>query len=89
MPAPTYIISKVADPIFAVFIGMSAALTRINREEKAKGNTTQQTIDNGLRYVRWSTVGSDCNSNGSPQTYRLVEENGMISINAYHLNACK
>ena len=45
MPAPTYIISRVADPIFAVFIGMSAAATRINREEKAMGKTKEQTVD--------------------------------------------
>jgi hypothetical protein len=51
MPAPTYIISRVADPIFAILIGVSAAATRINREEKAKGYTTSQTIDNGLRYI--------------------------------------
>lgn len=56
MPAPTYIISKIADPIFAVFIGISAAAMRINREEKAKGYTTQQTIDNGLRYVDEQTI---------------------------------
>lgn len=49
MPAPTYIISRVADPIFAVVIGVSAAAMRINREEKAKGYTFQQTMDNGLR----------------------------------------
>ena len=49
MPAPTYIISRVADPIFAVVIGMSAAVTRINREEKRKGRTTDQTIEAGLR----------------------------------------
>ncbi|KAK8922706.1 hypothetical protein VCV18_006765 [Metarhizium anisopliae] len=74
MPAPTYIISKIADPIFAVFIGISAAAMRINREEKAKGYTTQQTIDNGLR---------------SPQAYRLVQENGMIFASAWNqLNAC-
>lgn len=49
-PAPsTYIISRVADPIFAVFIGLGAAATRINREEKAKGHTTDQTIEAGLR----------------------------------------
>ncbi|KAG6081350.1 hypothetical protein E4U16_007557 [Claviceps sp. LM84 group G4] len=51
MAAPAYIISRVADPIFAVFIGVSAAAMRINREEKAKGYTPQQTIDNGLRYA--------------------------------------
>ncbi|KAL6828547.1 hypothetical protein V8C40DRAFT_193321 [Trichoderma camerunense] len=50
MPAPTYIISRVADPIFAVVIGLSAAATRINREEKAKGKTTNETIETGLRY---------------------------------------
>ncbi|CRK17986.1 hypothetical protein BN1723_021063, partial [Verticillium longisporum] len=37
MPAPTYIISRVADPIFALAIGLGAAVTRINREEKDKG----------------------------------------------------
>ncbi|KHO01894.1 uncharacterized protein MAM_00895 [Metarhizium album ARSEF 1941] len=54
MPAPAYIISRVADPVFAVFIGMSAAAMRISREEKAKGYTTQQTIDNGLRRIGFS-----------------------------------
>lgn len=51
MPAPTYIISKVADPIFAVFIGLSAAATRINREEKEKGRNTSETFNVGLRQV--------------------------------------
>lgn len=51
MPAPTYIISKVADPFFAVFIGLSAAATRINREEKEKGRTTSQTWVAGRRHV--------------------------------------
>ncbi|KAG6154284.1 hypothetical protein E4U37_002239 [Claviceps purpurea] len=51
MATPAYIISRVADPIFAVFIGVSAAAMRINREEKAKGYTPRQTIDNGLRYA--------------------------------------
>jgi hypothetical protein len=49
MPAPAYLISKVADPIFAVFIGLSAAATRINREEKDLGRSTKQTIDAGFR----------------------------------------
>ncbi|XWX01896.1 hypothetical protein V2A60_009925 [Cordyceps javanica] len=51
MPAPTYIISRVADPIFAVVIGLSAAGLRINREEEAKGNATSQTIQTGLRRI--------------------------------------
>ena len=51
MPSPAHLISKIGDPIFAVFIGLSAATTRINREEKELGHSTQQTIDAGLRYA--------------------------------------
>ncbi|KAG5999714.1 hypothetical protein E4U21_006385 [Claviceps maximensis] len=58
MSAPAYIISRVADPIFAAFIGFSAAAMRINREEKVKGYTTRQTIDNGMRYASARLV--DC-----------------------------
>ncbi|QPG94556.1 hypothetical protein C2857_006368 [Epichloe festucae Fl1] len=58
MPAPTYIISRVADPIFAVSIGLSAAAMRINREEKSKGHTTRQTISNGLRRIGLSKKSS-------------------------------
>lgn len=49
MPAPTYIISRVADPIFALAIGLGAAATRINREEKEKGKTTEETIEAAKR----------------------------------------
>jgi L-cystine uptake protein TcyP (sodium:dicarboxylate symporter family) len=45
MAPPTYIISRVADPIFALLIGVGAAATRIRREEKEKGKTTQQSMD--------------------------------------------
>jgi hypothetical protein len=51
MAPPTYIIGRVADPIFALAIGLGAAATRINREEKEKGRTTQQTLDAAKRYV--------------------------------------
>lgn len=51
MPAPIHLISKVADPFFAVFIGLSAATLRINREEKEKGLSTQQTINSAFRYA--------------------------------------
>ncbi|KAI1210369.1 uncharacterized protein F4807DRAFT_459744 [Annulohypoxylon truncatum] len=51
MAPPTYIISRVADPIFAMVIGLGAAATRINREGKEKGRTTQQTIAAGKRRV--------------------------------------
>ncbi|TLS25928.1 hypothetical protein PpBr36_07185 [Pyricularia pennisetigena] len=56
MPPPTYIISRVADPIFAVFIGISAAVTRVKREEKEKGRTSAQTMDAFKRRLRY-TVG--------------------------------
>ncbi|KAI1130308.1 hypothetical protein F5Y10DRAFT_263201 [Nemania abortiva] len=49
MAPPTYIISRIADPIFAVAIGLGAAALRINREEKEKGKTTQQTIESVKR----------------------------------------
>jgi len=49
MAPPVYIISRVADPIFAVFIGVSAAALRINREEKEKGRTTQEVIQAARR----------------------------------------
>ncbi|KAK3943477.1 hypothetical protein QBC46DRAFT_338431 [Diplogelasinospora grovesii] len=49
MAAPTYIISRVADPIFALFIGASAAAMRINREGKEKGKTTQELIQDARR----------------------------------------
>jgi hypothetical protein len=51
MPSPAYLVSKVGDPIFAAFIGLGAAATRINREEKEQGRSTQMTIDAGLRCV--------------------------------------
>ncbi|KAK0723186.1 hypothetical protein B0T26DRAFT_641400 [Lasiosphaeria miniovina] len=49
MAPAAYIISRIADPIFGVFIGLSAAALRINREEKEKGKTTQETIDAACR----------------------------------------
>ena len=51
MPAPAHLISKIGDPIFAVFIGLSAAVTRINREEKEVGHSTKETLDSGFRCV--------------------------------------
>ncbi|KAF1997208.1 hypothetical protein P154DRAFT_579132 [Amniculicola lignicola CBS 123094] len=46
-----YIISKSLDPFFALSIGLAAALTRINREEKEKGQSTDQTIETLKRRV--------------------------------------
>ncbi|KAF2033466.1 hypothetical protein EK21DRAFT_58491 [Setomelanomma holmii] len=47
-----YIISKRLDPIFAVSIGLAAAVTRINREEKEKERSTAESMD-ALRR-RWN-----------------------------------
>ncbi|KAI1422767.1 hypothetical protein F5Y12DRAFT_716997 [Xylaria sp. FL1777] len=58
MAPPTYIISRVADPIFAVVIGLGAATLRINREEKEKGKTTQQTIESAKRRLALATKSS-------------------------------
>jgi hypothetical protein len=33
------------DPVFAVLIGIGAAATRINRDEKQKGRSTTETIE--------------------------------------------
>jgi hypothetical protein len=49
MSSTSYLISKIADPIFAFVIGVSAAVLRINREERELGHSTQQTIDSGFR----------------------------------------
>ncbi|KAF2728691.1 hypothetical protein EJ04DRAFT_448836, partial [Polyplosphaeria fusca] len=38
-------IPRSLDPVFAVSIGVAAALTRINREEKEKGRTTGQSVE--------------------------------------------
>ncbi|KAK4984862.1 hypothetical protein LTR66_007242 [Elasticomyces elasticus] len=53
MSAP-FLISKALDPVFAVFIGVSAAAMRINREEKERGKSTEQTIESVRR--RWGLL---------------------------------
>lgn len=37
--------NRFFDPIFALSIGFTAAAVRINREEKEKGRTTEQTLE--------------------------------------------
>ncbi|KAF2660870.1 hypothetical protein K491DRAFT_588526 [Lophiostoma macrostomum CBS 122681] len=37
--------SRSLDPFFAIAIGLGAALTRINREEREKGRSTAETFD--------------------------------------------
>ncbi|KAI0601810.1 hypothetical protein F4775DRAFT_589123 [Biscogniauxia sp. FL1348] len=50
--APTaYIISRRADPLFAIAMGLAAAAMRINRDEKQEGKTTQETIQAAKRRV--------------------------------------
>ncbi|KAI4745128.1 hypothetical protein E4T50_04505 [Aureobasidium sp. EXF-12298] len=43
------------DPVFALFIGGSAAVVRINRDEKEKGKTTQETIESLKRRIGKAT----------------------------------
>ncbi|TVY38698.1 hypothetical protein LSUB1_G002530 [Lachnellula subtilissima] len=57
MPPQTHIISRTLDPIFAIFVGLGAATTRINREEKEAGRSTKETVDNGLRQGGGGGVG--------------------------------
>ncbi|KAM0691113.1 hypothetical protein Q7P36_009884 [Cladosporium allicinum] len=37
-----FLISRTLDPIFAVSVGVAAAVVRINREEKEKGKSFEQ-----------------------------------------------
>ena len=48
---PAHLISRIGDPLFAIFIGVGAAATRINREEKEAGRSTGQTVESGLRRI--------------------------------------
>jgi hypothetical protein len=41
----THRLHRRLDPIFAISIGLAAAVTRINREEKEKGRSTQESWD--------------------------------------------
>jgi len=43
------------DPVFALFIGGSAAVVRINRDEKEKGKSTQDTIESLKRRIGKAT----------------------------------
>ncbi|KAI9048133.1 hypothetical protein LZ554_007928 [Drepanopeziza brunnea f. sp. 'monogermtubi'] len=53
-PTPTHLISRIGDPLFALFIGLGAAATRVSREEKEAGRSTRETLDAGLRRVGFS-----------------------------------
>ncbi|KAF2718563.1 hypothetical protein K431DRAFT_305981 [Polychaeton citri CBS 116435] len=44
MSAP-FIFSKTLDPLFAILVGATAAGVRINREEKEKGRSTQESLE--------------------------------------------
>lgn len=48
---PHFLVRRVIDPIFAMSIGITAAGVRINREEKEKGRSTQESFE-GLKR-RW------------------------------------
>lgn len=51
--------SRGIDPFFALGVGMAAAAVRINREEKEKGKTTQQTVDSFQRRLGMAFGGDD------------------------------
>ncbi|KAJ9622363.1 hypothetical protein H2203_006582 [Taxawa tesnikishii (nom. ined.)] len=51
-PRYAYIISKNLDPVFALSVGVAAAGTRINREQKEKGYNPQQTMEALQRRIR-------------------------------------
>lgn len=53
---PAYIISRVADPVFALVIGLGAAVTRVNREEKEKGRATHETLDTVKKYSTFEDI---------------------------------
>ncbi|RMX81402.1 hypothetical protein D0867_16287 [Hortaea werneckii] len=42
---------RAIDPIFATSVGVAAAVVRINREEKEKGRTTEQSVETFKRRV--------------------------------------
>lgn len=42
---------RAIDPLFAVGVGVVAAAVRVNREEKEKGQTTEQTVESLKRRV--------------------------------------
>ncbi|TQS36063.1 hypothetical protein Golomagni_03494 [Golovinomyces magnicellulatus] len=44
-----YLISKFGDPIFAIFIGLTAAVIKIDRKEKELGHSSQETINAARR----------------------------------------
>lgn len=59
------------DPIFAVTCGIIAAGVRINREEKEKGRTTQETV--GSFWRRWALVTGSGRAEGVG-----AKEGGMV-----------
>ncbi|KAF8544424.1 hypothetical protein BDD12DRAFT_872673 [Trichophaea hybrida] len=53
MPQYTHLISRAADPLFALVIGASAAALRIRREEAEAGRDTTQALETLRRRVGW------------------------------------
>ncbi|TGZ82867.1 hypothetical protein EX30DRAFT_369919 [Ascodesmis nigricans] len=53
MSGARYLISRVGDPIFALFIGASAATLRIRREEIEAGRTPAEAVAALKRRVRY------------------------------------
>ncbi|KAL1306543.1 hypothetical protein AAFC00_005233 [Neodothiora populina] len=59
-PRYAYIISRNLDPVFAIFIGISATAVRVNRDEKDKGKTPAVMLEDIKRRVgkAFASVGS-------------------------------
>lgn len=57
--------NRAVDPFFAASIGIAAAAVRINREEKEKGHSTEETV--GLARRRWDlfVLGRESGGTGS------------------------
>lgn len=83
MAPPVYIISRAVDPLFAVFIGISAAALRINREEKEKGRTTQETITIARRYASYMALSCECSAYINIQT-SWVFGKGLVGCACLH-----
>jgi hypothetical protein len=51
-PQRSLIFSRRLDPLFALFVGVSAAAVRINKDEKKAGRETEETLETLKRRIR-------------------------------------
>ncbi|KAK5120052.1 hypothetical protein LTR85_006533 [Meristemomyces frigidus] len=81
MSAP-YLISKAIDPVFAMGVGIAAAAVRINREEKEKGHSTQETLNTFKRRTS-KLFEKDSGSEGKPVPWCILEELAVAVRNVH------